>query len=364
MNPRNKSIISALQMTHLINPSHLDAAPLLDLQQEESSTLFNRSLPHCYQDLIKVAEDSGMAIGITDHQGTLHWTWSSQPMRSSAEQVHFVKGGHWSTQAVGTNAIGLALNQRTANCVYSHENHMNSVRDWVCYAAPILDPQSGQCHGILNLSTKYQKHNALGLLAVEHCAAIVQRAIHYEQQHVLYLNIFGTPRIQFNAQPLNLSYRQIEILCILALCPNGIHLDELHYALYGERQVSVNTLKAELSQLRGLMPDCIQSRPYQLRCELQCDFLNAEGALDAGLLASTFALYKGSFLAKSESPFLSAWRDCFDARLSHIIYQIQDIDLLFKLISRIPDRIDAAQRLLELLPSDSPQRAKVIRFLA
>ena len=364
MNQSNNSIATALQTTHLINPSHLDAAPILALTRSESPSLFDRSLPHCYQDLIKIAEDSGMAIGVTDHQGTLLWTWSSQPMRSSAEQVHFVEGGHWSTQAVGTNAIGLALNQHVASCVFSHENHMNSVRDWVCYAAPILDPQSGQCHGILNLSTKYQKHNTLGLLAVERCAALVQRAIQFEQQHVLYLNVFGTPRVQFNHQRLNLSHRQVEILCILALCPDGIHLNELHYALYGDRQVSVNTLKAELSQLRSLMPDCIQSRPYQLRCELQCDFLNAERALDAGMLASTFALYKGSFLAKSESPFLSAWRDCFDARLSHMIYQMQEVDLLFKLISRIPDRIDAAQRLLELLPGDSPHREKLLKLLA
>ena len=36
-------------------------------------------------------------------------------MLSSAEQVHFVEGGHWSTQAVGTNAIGLALNNHLSS---------------------------------------------------------------------------------------------------------------------------------------------------------------------------------------------------------------------------------------------------------
>ena len=108
-----------------------------------------------------IAEDADMAIGVTDPHGTLLWTWSSTPMRSSAEQVHFVEGGQWSTQAVGQNAIGLALNTHSASCVYSHENQMNSVRDWVCYAAPITDANTGQFYGIMNLSTKYQKHNSL-----------------------------------------------------------------------------------------------------------------------------------------------------------------------------------------------------------
>ena len=342
---------SLLQTTHFVNVAPANAAPLLTLPFQEPS-LFHRSIQHNYTDLRKIAQDSEMAIGITDHHGTLLWTWSSHQMLSSAEQVHFVEGGHWSTQAVGTNAIGLALNNQVSSCVYSHENQMNSVQDWVCYAAPIIDSISGQFHGILNLSTKYKKHTALGVLAAERCAELIQRAIQLEQKNVLYLKMFGTPQVLFNQCLLTLTHRQIEILCILALHPEGIHLDELHQALYGDRQVSEKTLKAELSQLRTLLPNCISSRPYQLICEIQTDFIRAEQSLNAGFLASTFSLYKGSFLAKSDSPFLTTWRDCFDARLSHLIYQMQDIDQLLRLVGRIPERIDAAQRLLELLPDD------------
>ncbi|MFW1802413.1 transcriptional regulator, partial [Acinetobacter nematophilus] len=88
----------------------INAAPLLSLPMEQEQSLFRRSNQHNYADLLKIADDSEMAIGITDHHGTLLWTWSSRSMLSSAKQVHFVEGGHWSTQAVGTNAIGLALN--------------------------------------------------------------------------------------------------------------------------------------------------------------------------------------------------------------------------------------------------------------
>lgn len=352
-----------LQTTHFTNLNPVSAAPLLTLNQSDQPSLFCRSIQHNQHDLLKIAEDSGMAIGITDHQGTLLWTWSSQPMLSSAEQAHFVEGGHWSTQAVGTNAIGLALNNQVSSCVYSHENQMQSVQDWVCYAAPILDSVSGEFHGVINLSTKYKKHTSLGLLAVERCAELVKRAIQIEKNNFLYIKALGTPQVQFNQHILPLTHRQIEILCILALHPQGIALNELHYILYGDRNVSEKTLKAEMSQLRTLLPNCILSRPYKLTCEIQTDFIRAEQSLDAGFLASTFSLYKGSFLSKSESPFLSTWRDCFDARLSHLIYQMQDINQLLRIMSKIPERIDAAQRLLELLPSDSPHRNLCLKLL-
>lgn len=361
-NPLN-SQSQPIQTTHFINMQSVTAAPLFQLAVEDQPSLFRRSILHHQHDLLKIAEDSGMAIGVTDHQGTLLWTWSSKPMLSSAEQAHFVEGGHWSTQAVGTNAIGLALNNHVSSCVYSHENQMHSVRDWVCYAAPIIDPVSGQFHGIINLSTKYKKHNSLGVLAVERCAELVEHAIQFEQKNVLYIKALGTPQVQFNQQILPLTHRQIEILCILAMHPEGIGLTALHYALYGDRGVSEKTLKAELSQLRNLLPDCILSRPYKLSCEVQCDFLRAEKSLDAGLLASTFSQYKGSFLIKSDSPMLATWRECFDARFSHLIYQMQDVDQLLRLVARMPERIDALQRLLELLPNESLQRERIEKLM-
>ncbi|WP_227515661.1 helix-turn-helix domain-containing protein [Acinetobacter qingfengensis] len=334
------------------------AAPILNLDYEWNHALLGRAMQHCYKDLIAIANDSGMAIGISNHHGTLLWTNCSRSMLSSAEQVHFIEGGLWSTQAVGNNALGLALDTMHSSCVYSHENEMNSVRDWVCYAAPILDYTTTHFHGIINLSTKSHKHTSLGILAIERCAEMVQRAIQFEQNDVLYIQAFGSPQIQFNQKKLTLTHRQLEILCILILHPNGVHLDELHYALYGDRQVSISTLKAELSQLRQLLNNKIHSRPYRLDCEIQCDFLMAEQAIDLHFDASVLALYKGSFLPKTESPLLAAWRDCFDARLSQLIFRLRDTDQLLKIISRIPERTDAVERLLELLPENHQIRQK------
>jgi hypothetical protein len=78
----------------------LTAAPLLCLEQNWQSSLFGRSIQQGQHELASIADEAGMAIGVTDSCGTLLWAWSSKVMRSSAEQVHFVEGGQWSTQSV------------------------------------------------------------------------------------------------------------------------------------------------------------------------------------------------------------------------------------------------------------------------
>ncbi|MFI7918909.1 transcriptional regulator, partial [Acinetobacter baumannii] len=59
----------------------LDAAPIFDLDQEWQHSLFGRSIQECHRNLMHIAEDADMAIGVTDPHGTLLWTWSSTPMR-------------------------------------------------------------------------------------------------------------------------------------------------------------------------------------------------------------------------------------------------------------------------------------------
>ena len=159
-----------------------------------------------------------------------------------------------------------------------------------------------------------------------------------------------------------LTPRQIEILSILALCPQGLNLETLHQALYGERKVSMGTLKAEMSQLRDVLGGMLGSRPYRLLAHVEADFLQAENALDSGYVSSALQLYTGVFLAKTESPFLCAWRDCLESRLSDAIFKAKETDMLLKHVARFPEAIDAVERLIELLPTDHPAHQSLIKY--
>jgi hypothetical protein len=139
-------------------------------------------------------------------------------------------------------------------------------------------------------------------------------------------------------------------------------LDTLHQALYGERKVSIGTLKAEMSQLRDILGGMLGSRPYRLLVNVDADFLQAEQALDAGYLATALKLYTGVFLAKSESPFLCAWRDCLESRLSDAIFKANETDVLLKHVAHFPEAIDAVERLIELMPKSHPVHQTLLKL--
>ena len=358
----NESIASSWQRSvSAAIPKERSAAPLLSLAQKQPSAL-DIALQYCGNDLKHVAEQSSMVIAVGDVGSTIIWTAASQQMRSAAERVHFVEGGQWGEEMVGTNALALSIKTRQSSCVFSNEHYMQSVQDWVCYAAPIIDPHSRQLLGVIDLSTTWTNHNSLGILAAERCASIIQTALQEQQRPQLYIRAFSIPQVLFNGKNLVLTPRQIEILSILALCPQGLNLETLHQALYGERKVSMGTLKAEMSQLRDVLGGMLGSRPYRLLAHVEADFLQAENALDSGYVSSALQLYTGVFLSKTESPFLCAWRDCLESRLSDAIFKAKETDMLLKHVARFPEAIDAVERLIELLPTDHPAHQSLIKY--
>lgn len=348
-----QSIASSWQRSlHANIPSDRIAAPLATTIP--TSSLLQRALQHCQEELKHIALQSSMVMAIADMGSTIIWTSASSVMQNEAEKVHFIEGGQWQEEMVGTNALALSLKTGQSSSVFSVEHYMHSLANWVCYATPIIDPISQHIIGVIDLSTTWEHHNPLGLLAVERCAAILHSALKDIQKQFIFIQTFTTPKVIFNGKSVVLTPRQIEILTILALCPKGMSLDNLHHALYGERKVTLGTLKAEMSQLREILGGLLGSRPYRLLTQVDADFLHVEHALDAGYIESALNCYTGVFLSKTESPFLCAWRDCLESRLSEAIFKNQHVDRLLKHLAHFPDAVDAVERLLELMPAQHP----------
>lgn len=358
-----QSILSSWQRSisaHI--PKERTAAPLAEKTVLKGMNTLATALQYCEKELKHIAEQSSMVLAIGDIGSTIVWTAASGKMQDVAEKVHFVSGGKWSEDVVGTNALALSLKTQESCCVFSNEHYMESVHDWVCYATPIIDPYSHRVLGVVDLSTTWENHNTLGVLAVERCASIIQTALLEQQKQHLYIHAFSVAQVRLNGKILVLTPRQFEILTILALCPQGMNLDNLHNALYGERKVSLGTLKAEMSQLRDLLGGLLGSRPYRLLAKVEADFLQVEQALDAGYLDSALKLYTGTFLPKTESPFLCAWRDCLESRLSDAIFKAKDTDTLFRHIAHTPDAIDAVECLMDLLSATHPAHQVLARY--
>lgn len=363
-----QSIISSWHRSEsALIPSDRTAAPLVNQVsnhhvKKAPSAKLKSALRICEDELKHVADQSSMVLAVGDIGSTIIWSAASKQMQSAAEQVHFVEGGQWREDLVGTNALALTLKTQKSSCVFSNEHYMESIQDWVCYAAPVVDPSTQKILGVIDLSTVWEKHNSLGLLAAERCASIIQHALLDLGQQNIYIRGFSSPQILVNGRVMVLTPRQIEIICILALCPTGLNLEQLHQALYGERKISMGTLKAEMSQIKDLFGELVISRPYRIQANIDADFLQIENALDAGYLEEALKQFSGTFLAKTESPFLCTWRDCIESRLSEAIFKAQNTDILLKHLAHYPEAVDALERLIELVPNDHPVHQKILKY--
>jgi hypothetical protein len=263
------------------------------------------------------ADDGELVVAVTDPGARILWSYGGAVMRSKAEKVNFVPGGLWDEASVGTNALDLALRLDHPTSVYSAEHFSSCVHGWVCWAAPVHDPVTGRQLGVLDLSTTWDRSHPIGLATAEALARLLGRevtgtitaaAAHHSPRScagLLELKLLGQPDAQLNGARLRLTRRQMEILALLVLNPDGLGLAELHARLYGDRPVSQGTLKAEMSQLRAVLGGHLESRPYRLGLDVRCDVTDVLHRLRAGDVAGAVERYSGELLPGSESPALT-----------------------------------------------------------
>lgn len=295
-------------------------APLADFDETrlawETSPL-NSAVRQLESQLQMAADDGELVVAVTDPFARILWTYSGAVMRNKAEAVNFIPGGRWDEASVGTNALDLALKLDHAATVYSAEHFSSCVHGWVCWAAPVHDPGTGRQLGVLDLSTTWDRSHPIGPATAEALARLVAREVRPQavlaadghgsagsSAGLLELKLLGQPGAQLDGARLRLTRRQIEILALLALNPDGLELAELHARLYGDRPVSLGTLKAEMSQLRALLGGHLESRPYRIGLDLRCDVTDVLYRLRAGDVAGAVERYGGELLPGSESPAL------------------------------------------------------------
>jgi hypothetical protein len=295
-------------------------APLADVDETrlawETSPL-NAAVRQLEPQLQAAADDGELVVAVTDPDARIMWTYGGAVMRSKAEKVNFVPGGRWDEASVGTNALDLALRLGRAATVYSAEHFSSCVHGWVCWAAPVYDPRTGRQLGVLDLSTTWDRSHPIGLATAGALAGLLGRELRgtvvaagaqdgpCSYPGLLDLKLLGQPGAQLNGARLRLTRRQIEILALLALNPDGLDLAELHARLYGDRPVSQGTLKAEMSQLRAALGGRLESRPYRIGLDVRCDVTDVLHRLRAGDVAGAMERYGGELLPGSESPALT-----------------------------------------------------------
>ncbi|GGR69988.1 transcriptional regulator [Deinococcus seoulensis] len=305
-----------------------------------------------------LAREGDLMVALADTRGQLLWTAGSPRMQRLGRALNFVPGGHWDEGSVGTNALALALRERQAVRVFAAEHYVQAVHDWVCYCAPLRDAR-GALLGVLNLSTVWDQSTPLGLASAQHYAQRIEAQLAGPDVPAgVQVRLCGVPGVQLGGRRLHLTPRQLELLTVLALHPDGLTLDALHAHMYGDAPISSSTLKSEVSTLRGLLGGQIASRPYRLSVAVDLDLLRVERLLLSGDVNGALDLFDGPPLPVSESPLLSYWRSYLDGALRRAVCGARDPALLWRYAARFDD-LEVLALLESLLGPQDPRREVV-----
>jgi hypothetical protein len=161
-----------------------------------------------------------------------------------------------------------------------------------------------------------------------------------------------------------LSPRHSEILCLLALAPEGLGAERLALQLYGEFGKPV-TARAELSRLRRALPGAIVANPYRLAVELRDDRAIVEDLLAAGRIDEALGRYPGPLLPSSEVPLIVEARQRLDDGLREAILASGSADLIWSWLANPSgeDDVEACRALVARLGTADPRRPAAISRL-
>ncbi len=294
-------------------------APLAD--ESDTAAIWNGSplqigVERVESELRRTAEDGDLVVAVTDAETRILWTYGGRVMRRKAEAVNFVPGGRWDDTSVGTNALDLATRHDAPSMVFSAEHYAQVVHNWVCWAAPVHDPVSGEQIGVIDLSTTWDRTHPIGLATARVMARLIETAMPASQHHPgavgqstspvdgLDLTLLGAAEAHLDGSRLLLNRRQTEILALLALHPSGLSLEQLHAQLYGDQAITFSTLKAEVSHLRSALHGQLTSRPYRLTMPVRIDVNEVLRLLRSGQVRAAVAAYGGDLMPGTESPTL------------------------------------------------------------
>ena len=356
----DKRVLESWQRSRTSVSPEVDAAPVDDADaaiEQWQSTPIAQGLLAVEADVVSLTADGDLIAAVTDHTGRIVWTSGSRVMQRSAERVNFVPGGRWDEASVGTNALALALRNGRPSTVYSAEHFSRAVHGWVCYSVPLNDPCTGAVLGVIDLSTTWDRANPLAIGTARVLGRLITSALPRPRPgSSLELQVLGGGKVRVGGQPLRLPHRQVEILLLLALHPEGLSLESLHARLYGDAPISTSTLKAEVSHLRTSLGGAIGSRPYRLLAELDSDLQRTLKALDTGDLKQAV---KGlaPLLPESTSPEIEEWRHYLEVALRDKVLAAHDPDSARALADAQPYDLEVAEHLFATLPAGDPRLA-------
>jgi hypothetical protein len=184
---------------------------------------------------------------------------------------------------------------------------------------------------------------------------------------ILRLALLGEDQatVEVGRRTVRLSRRHTEILALLADRPEGMTAEELAADLYGD-DGQPGTVRVQVFRLRKLLGDWLDTEPYRVSVDVECDVAQLQGLLDRGAIREAAERYTGRLLPHSEAPGVVRQREALEGWLRQAVMMADDPEALWAWVQAPSGRNDlpAWRRLLANLDYATPRHSLVAARVA
>ncbi|KAA0766579.1 sigma-54-dependent Fis family transcriptional regulator [Bacillus sp. SH5-2] len=157
-------------------------------QKKKSEIFLDIAIPQI-QNMRKTIDELQMMALLIDPDGYVLSLSGNQQTLKRAKHINFIEGVKWTEAAVGTNAIGTALEIEEAIMVSGTEHYSVASHSWSCAAAPIHN-DDGKLIGVLDFSCPIEFSHPYMLGMVTSIAHAIEREcsirVHQNELHLIH----------------------------------------------------------------------------------------------------------------------------------------------------------------------------------
>ncbi|QEL79575.1 sigma-54-dependent Fis family transcriptional regulator [Bacillus sp. JAS24-2] len=173
---------------HMNKGQKILSSNIFQEQKKKSEIFLDIALPQI-QNMRKTIDELQMMALLIDPDGYVLSLSGNKQTLKRAKHINFIEGVKWTESAVGTNAIGTALEIEEAIMISGTEHYTVASHSWSCAAAPIHN-DDGKLIGVLDFSCpiEFSHPYMLGMVtsiahAIEHECSI---RVHQNELHLIH----------------------------------------------------------------------------------------------------------------------------------------------------------------------------------
>ncbi|MBG0962102.1 MULTISPECIES: sigma-54-dependent Fis family transcriptional regulator [Bacillus] len=157
-------------------------------QKKKSEIFLDIAIPQI-KNMRKTIDELQMMALLIDPDGYVLSLSGNQQTLKRAKHINFIEGVKWTEAAVGTNAIGTALEIEEAIMISGTEHYSVASHSWSCAAAPIHN-DDGKLIGVLDFSCPIEFSHPYMLGMVTSIAHAIEREcsirVHQNELHLIH----------------------------------------------------------------------------------------------------------------------------------------------------------------------------------